>query len=569
VPLINNNNIYKSLLLIALCFVGFISLICSNAAHSEIYKWRDNRGVIQYSDKPPASGFNKADRHEIVNALQVKDLCAEPTSKTAEAASKKINANFFGITSSGLSGMASAGSPRPTGIGSIGGIGGLNGFGRNANLSPARPAATPIRVNPIANNTPRGIPGLFGLPARNTAANPTNRPPSFTGLNPTSFFNNGNNPVTVFGRPTNVAAAKPPVVAAPVKPPVANPPSPAPSPTPAPAPAPAPAPSPSSGNPNIVQSGLMPAVDISKNMTPAIGASEPFIGKYEPPAPGDGDGQFRTVCRPSHMGNDDPIIYPNQQGAAHHHTFFGNTSLNYKSDVSNIRNVGNSTCKGGTANLSAYWVPSMIDSATKTPLVPNDAVFYYKTGYTVKRELVTPPPKGLRIIAGNGKSTVSQRIDKYTNQVRYNCVLPGNKAQPESDSIPACPQGSEIHSVINFPNCWDGKNLDSPDHQSHMAYAKYGVGCPATHPTAIPTITFNIFYKVTQAAGTANWRLASDNYAKNGYNAGYSGHADWVNGWDTNIMKMAVENCDNKGVDCGVGNLGNGTGLWFKKDSEY
>ena len=313
----------------------------------------------------------------------------------------------------------------------------------------------------------------------------------------------------------------------------------------------------------------MPAVDISKNMAPAIGVSEPFIGANGPPAPGDGDGQFRTICRPSHMGNDDPIIYPNQQGAAHHHTFFGNTSLNYKSDVGNMRNAGNSTCKGGTANLSAYWVPSMIDTASNTPLLPNDAVFYYKTGYTVKREQVRPPPKGLRIIAGNSKSTVSQRIDKYTTQVRYNCVLPGNVNQPDSDSIPACAKGSEIHSVINFPNCWDGKNLDSPDHQSHMAYATYGVGCPATHPTAIPTITFNIFYKVTQAAGTANWRLASDNYAKNGYNAGYSSHADWINGWDEKIMKMAVENCDNKGLDCGVGNLGNGTGLWFKKDSEY
>jgi hypothetical protein len=36
-------------------------------------------------------------------------------------------------------------------------------------------------------------------------------------------------------------------------------------------------------------------------------------------------------------------------------------------------------------------------------------------------------------------------------------------------------------------SCWDGKNLDSPDHQSHMyntvndAFANSGE-CPASHP---------------------------------------------------------------------------------------
>lgn len=32
-----------------------------------------------------------------------------------------------------------------------------------------------------------------------------------------------------------------------------------------------------------------------------------------------------------------------------------------------------------------------------------------------------------------------------------------------------CPGG--IRTTITFPTCWDGVNLDSPDHQSHVAYA--------------------------------------------------------------------------------------------------
>ena len=70
-------------------------LLASNLATADIYKWRNNRGVIQYSDKPPVSGFTKASQHEIVNSLQSKDMCTEPTAKTATAAARKISANFF------------------------------------------------------------------------------------------------------------------------------------------------------------------------------------------------------------------------------------------------------------------------------------------------------------------------------------------------------------------------------------------------------------------------------------------------------------------------------------------
>jgi len=31
-----------------------------------------------------------------------------------------------------------------------------------------------------------------------------------------------------------------------------------------------------------------------------------------------------------------------------------------------------------------------------------------------------------------------------------------------------CPQG--LRADIHFQSCWDGMNLDSPDHKSHVAY---------------------------------------------------------------------------------------------------
>jgi len=55
-----------------------------------------------------------------------------------------------------------------------------------------------------------------------------------------------------------------------------------------------------------------------------------------------------------------------------------------------------------------------------------------------------------------------------------------------------CPGG--IRSTIIFPSCWDGKNLDSPDHKSHLAYSGTGGlgfgSCPTTHPVRVPQVMY-------------------------------------------------------------------------------
>lgn len=44
-----------------------------------------------------------------------------------------------------------------------------------------------------------------------------------------------------------------------------------------------------------------------------------------------------------------------------------------------------------------------------------------------------------------------------------------------------------------FPTCWDGVNLDSPNHRDHVSYPETGTfesggRCPDTHPVRIPQI---------------------------------------------------------------------------------
>ncbi len=241
---------------------------------------------------------------------------------------------------------------------------------------------------------------------------------------------------------------------------------------------------------------MMPAVNTARIPLGSTGSAvEQARATSETPAPGGGVGAFRTECDFSHMSFDDPIVYPGQAGRSHLHAFFGNTGTNANSTASSIANTGNSTCRGGILNRSAYWVPAMIDTRDGSPVKPQTANFYYKTGYGgVVPSSVQSMPAGLRMIAGDAKNA-SPGGQYQSMPFGYSCHTNSGTSM-EGRSIPNCPTGAELWQTVNFPQCWDGVNLDSPDHKSHMAYPT-GRGCPASHPVPLPEITFNIVYMIT------------------------------------------------------------------------
>lgn len=317
------------------------------------------------------------------------------------------------------------------------------------------------------------------------------------------------------------------------------------------------APEPTSPAPGSTSGGgLMPSFDSTRIPPRAAGYStERIRSTSEVPRASDGTGAFRTVCDYSHMASDDPLLYPGQPGRSHLHVFFGNTGANASSTPDSIANSGNSTCRGGTVNRTAYWVPAMIDTRDGTPLRPAESHFYYKTGYlgVVPSRVQSIPPK-LRMIAGDMSNASPSGPFSYTCHT-------STSTSRNSFSIPNCPVGGEIQQHIVFPQCWDGVNLDSPDHKSHMAYATAGRGCPASHPVPLPEITYNIVYPVTEANAPLHWRLSSDNYSAS-QPGGYSAHADWMNGWRADIMDAFVANCDRPAVDCASHLIGDGRAIY-------
>lgn len=495
--------------------IPLLTLVASNPADAEIYKWRDNRGVIQYSDRPPVSSFSKTTPNEVVNSLQAKDLCAVGPIKKNTASTATSSKDYSGL---------------------------FNIFGNG----PAKINKTSVAA--LTKN------GSISTGVAKSIANQ---------YSPLNFFSNGKNvassgspiltlkPGNTFKPPTLPTPAPPlaiqpsvtivPSTPEPALPPVATGPS---------IPDVPPANTNSGTSPDIIQKGLMPAVNISKNMIRAVGFNALRIQPTTEVAPASG-GEFRVSCLPSHMSNDDPLLYPNQQGAAHHHTFYGNTSVNYKSDMMSFATTGNSTCSGGIMNRSAYWVPSMIDTNTNTPLLPMDgAIFYYKVG-SLDGSLITAPPKGLRMITGD----MTAKGPSEKPGAMFTCINPvlGNSnGIPWTKHIPNCPVGNYLEMAETFPQCWDGKNLDSPNHQDHMAFPSRREGtappndfyCPATHPVPIPEVSIHLKFTVSKANQTQSWRLSSDNYPTT-LAGGYSSHADWVNGWDQEILKGIVKNCLN------------------------
>jgi hypothetical protein len=340
--------------------------------------------------------------------------------------------------------------------------------------------------------------------------------------------------------------------------PVVAGPTPAPAPAPSPAPSPAPAPGPTPAPPHGDHAG--PHIDTTKIPVAVVGFSQMRIApSSDTPSPGGDTGQFRITCTYSHMNFDDPIVAPGRPGASHLHTFFGNTGITAHSTADTIESSGNSTCAGGIANRSGYWVPAVVDTRDGRPLAPTDILVYYKSD-PLPGARVRPFPRGLRMVAGDAMASgPSSHMD-------WGCL--SDAGETRGPSIPAaCAAGLTVEMTVSFPACWDGVNLDSPDHKSHMAYpvadrtSPTGMGCPSSHPVQLPVITEKVRYRVAESDSTAHWRLSSDRYADS-LPGGYSAHADWFNGWHDPTQQIWISRCLQANRDCHGYLLGDGTTLF-------
>ena len=281
-------------------------------------------------------------------------------------------------------------------------------------------------------------------------------------------------------------------------------------------------------------------------------------------------GAFRFLCQPSHLNYDDPVVYPVVIGGSPHlHQFFGNTLANGKSTYKSLRTTGGSTCMG-PLNRSAYWQPAMIDQNSRV-VQPDYISIYYKRRPAKDPNCQTMGKacigiaRGLRYIFGydmKGMHGPQPKNQHFT----WKCVKSDwgqrgsiYKTIAELDCLP----GDSVMVNMGSPECWDGVNLDSKDHRSHMANADYGNAgvykCPTTHPYVIPQFTISASFKVVAGDDLTKWYVSSDRMTGMPIMAGGSTfHADWFGAWDNETQAAWEANCIDKMLNCSDGTLGNG-----------
>ena len=102
-----------------------------------------------------------------------------------------------------------------------------------------------------------------------------------------------------------------------------------------------------------------------------------------------------------------------------------------------------------------------------------------------------------------------------------------------------------MRAQVFFPSCWDGQNLDSEDHKSHMSYpiGAYNDGyCPESHPVHL----ISLFYELIVPTGDFTYNGPGTWSFSNGDTDGYRYHGDFVMGWkDVSLLQQFIDNCPN------------------------
>ena len=245
----------------------------------------------------------------------------------------------------------------------------------------------------------------------------------------------------------------------------------------------------------------------------------------------------------------------------HMHSIVGGSNFDKTMSYESARKAKCSTAQV-QEDKSNYWTPQLYyynPNDTTFEAIPAAGVNTYYLPRAGKDGKVRAFPDGLRMVSGSpNRRTFNNDAD--SKAANYVCLdySGSHHGDPDWDDRYSffthnCPNG--MRAQIFFRSCWDGVNLDSSDHISHMAWPSGGVDggeCPDSHPVRLVSLFYEFIYNVQDFPFNdpqyPTWVFA------NGDTTGYGMHGDFLNGWPeynngTNILQQAIDGCnDNNGV---------------------
>ncbi|MFF3615082.1 DUF1996 domain-containing protein [Streptomyces sp. NPDC002580] len=283
-------------------------------------------------------------------------------------------------------------------------------------------------------------------------------------------------------------------------------------------------------------------------------------------------GQFVSSCGVNANGlfnSDNVIVAPGVTNGAHHfHDYIGNQSNTAFASDDDLAKADTS-CEDKGDKSTYYWpvvrlqngkqerdagAPGGGTEGNAGQIVTPKQVTLTFVGSP--RSKVTAMPRLLRIITGDAKAFVNGPANANAS---WSCT--GFEDRQLKDKYPICPQGSDVVRTFKFQSCWDGANIDSANHRTHVAFADAQGNCPGTFK-AIPQLVQRIVYDVDapslQDGGRTSPLFALDSFPENLHKP-VTDHGDFINVFDDDLMKDMVD-CINGGKKCGAGAGGGGGG---------
>ncbi|MFE9017840.1 DUF1996 domain-containing protein [Streptomyces sp. NPDC007808] len=276
-------------------------------------------------------------------------------------------------------------------------------------------------------------------------------------------------------------------------------------------------------------------------------------------------GTFATSCGVNDNGlfnSDNVIVAPGVSNGAHHfHDYIGNQSNDAFASDEDLANA-ETTCVDQGDKSTYYWPVLRLQNGTQEQdankpgggiegnageiVTPKDVTLTFVGS---PRGKVTEMPRLLRIITGDAKAFVNGPGNANAS---WSCT--GFEDRQLKDKYPLCPQGSDVVRSFKFQSCWDGQNIDSANHRTHVAFAAADGSCPNGFQ-AIPQLVQRIVYDVDapslQDGGRTTPLFAVDSFPEQLHKP-VTDHGDFINVFDEDLMKQMVD-CINEGRTCGAG----------------